>query len=189
MAPRGRYASLFAPLALTIAACGAGEPEPGSPEWGQLQERLTSEARPACDGAAVGQALEYDPDREGVHRIFEVVDQYRWGYVPDEWRASRVQEAELIACIYEQPSVLHTCEYVSEDASKPGGTLLRMLQYTAKVNLVVARSGERLRSETFRGGPPDPCPARLVQGSAPPDQGDPPHDAVAEWLEQFAVAP
>lgn len=127
-----------------------------------------------CDGEPMSAATEFSPDSPGPHPVF-VTFHYKNedgsvapnGWLPDEWRPEIdpgasiklvTTDLELVACLDETlEEVVETCKYI-------GGSNVRRVQESVRIDLYAAKPGELVGALTVAGPLPSECPEVVVGG-------------------------
>lgn len=99
----------------------------------------------ACQGQPIPEAAPFDPQSKAIHPIVMVSDtggNHAWNEaLPEDWRASSLDQVELVACLGEQKTTISlSCPYTA-------GKTVNYNTYQLDYFVVVAKTGEKLRME------------------------------------------
>ena len=143
-----RLTGVSAVVALVAVAAGLG--------WAHYavnvrQSPLAATLAPACRGDAVPRAA----GATGGDRKVVVLDvagkETRWTHRDASWRADKVGDASLVACVGRQDVSLEVCQYAG--VASPRHTFVERFAEVVTVRLVVARTGKNLAEFELRAEP------------------------------------
>ena len=149
--------------------------------WVRFQEDPLGEAlQPACRREPVSGA----PDATGPAPLRIVVlgndgERIDWTGHEADWRATRVEDAALVACVERDYTVVETCDYT-------GGSDVTRYINVVQVRVVAARTGETLGSFTLNGPEPRACEYSEKKGVTRLDGEDVPFETVSVRLATYA---
>jgi hypothetical protein len=168
------FAASVSSASLLLGGCAAAPSPLTDAEKGALFE-------PACRGQSVVGATDY-PGGGDPHRIVIIdLDGQNapyFPYLPGEWQAQSVADAQLVGCMKIEGSTVGSCQYV-------GHASVERRRYTISMELRAAGTGERIDADEFSSSPPE-CPYTI--GSQVFDLGGPPYDELEAWLAPFVTA-
>jgi len=186
-------------IALCIIGCGGGDDgtgqstEPVTLSWYGITVRFKG----VCDGTGRDNATAYPTANSSplVVVAYEAYkdlppltsDRYDENDVPEAWRATAVEDIELVACVYEQFIKVESCGlYVSAAV----GSAYRQ-KHKVEVTLREAKTGTIVATTTLWGSEPAPCPETIIitsptgVGTEYVKGSEVPFSEIQSWLTQY----
>jgi hypothetical protein len=140
-------------------------------------------------GSGVAEAAAYDPGKSGIHPVVFVspLDEVENlnSSLPDSWRASFVNQTELVVVVSYRYVKLNATRY--KISGQSGWIFVTRIRIDTVVTLYEAQTGETVAYTVIAGGEPPSFPPSLPPGVDSLYGETVPYEKVQEWMKPHVV--